>query len=260
MKRFKWLLLSISLVPLISACQDKEHSILAINSMGSGQSFIEVDIYETRNLIESNQPFVLEMYSTYCSSCADLEPKLKSYAEKSKKTICRLNIANVREDDYNNTLKNNYPEIFVNSYTPSIYFISEKSLTYNVSPQKFSSETALKSIMNKHFLSSKITMINDYSSFETYAKKNKNYLAFVYDIDDFNTLRLSSKYLINNKLNFNVILLNKSSFAENFPAIQSYFNSDVVNFAATVKDGNITKTINYFADNGSSLNNLILGF
>ena len=58
MKKFNLLVFSIALVPLMSACQDKQHSIIAINTMGNEQSFIEVDLNQTKTNYEYGDSFV----------------------------------------------------------------------------------------------------------------------------------------------------------------------------------------------------------
>ena len=260
MKKLKWIIFTFALVPLISGCQDKAHSIIAINTMGSEQSFIEVSVSQTRKMIDANQPFVLEVYSSYCEACKDLEPRLKSFAESSKKAVYRLNIGEVEQSVFQSELRDAYPDIFIREYTPTIYFIKDKVLTYEVSPNKYSSTTALKSIMNKHFLSSNVTIINDVTSLESYEEKNKNYIAFSYDLDDTNSLSLATEKLINAKLDSNVILLNKVLMSTQFGTIKEKYNSYDDHFASSVKDGNIIKTINYLEDDGSSLINLISTF
>lgn len=260
MKKLKWIVFNIALLPLITGCQDKEHSIIAINTMGSGQSFIEVSVYQTRSMIDANQPFVLEVYNTTCEACKDLEPRLKSFAESSKKAVYRLNIGEVEQSVFQSQLRDAYPDIFIREYTPTIFFIKDKTLTYEVSPNKYSSTTALKSIMNKHFLSSKVTIINDSTSLETYEEKNKNYIAFAYDLDNGASLSLAADKLINAKLDNNVILLNKALMPTQFGTIKEKYNTSDDHFASSVKDGNIIKTINYLDDDGSSLNDLISTF
>ena len=258
MKKLKWLVFNIALLPLISGCQDKQHSITAINTMGTGQSFIEVTVSQTSKLIASKQPMVLEIYSTYCEACKDLEPRLKSYAEGSKKAIYRLNIGEVDQSVFQEQLRDVYPDIFIREYTPAVYYIKDGTLTYEVSPKKYSSSTALKSIMNKHFLSSNITIINDLASFETYKNNNQNYLAFSYDLDSAVSLCVANDYFFESSINYNVALLNKAHMSEQFDSIKDQFNTSDDAFASLVKDGNIIKTINYSANDGSSLKDLIL--
>ena len=260
MKKFNLLVFSIALVPLMSACQDKQHSIIAINTMGNEQSFIEVDLNQTKNLIDANQPFVLEVYSTYCEACKELEPHLKSYADGSKKAVYRLNIGEITQTDFDSTLRNVYPDIFIREYTPTIYFIKDKALTYEVNPNKYSSTTALKSIMNKHFLSSEVTLINNLASFKTYTQKNDNYIVFSYDLNNINSLSLAAEQLINAKLKTNILLLNYQYMLGDFGSIQAKYEAIDIHFASAVKDGSKIKTINYLDDDGSSLKDLISTF
>ena len=137
MKKILRLLLPILLVPSISACQDKEHSIIAIKTFDDSFNFVELNIDQLYNLIDSKQEFILELYTSYCSHCKDLEPKLVQFSQKENNVIYRLSLDFiVSQEDYDNRLVNKYPTIFVDEGTPQILFINNSELTYAVNSSK----------------------------------------------------------------------------------------------------------------------------
>ena len=266
MKRIRFALLLIALCPLVSGCQDKEHSVVSINRYGNGNPFIELNLYgnSLQNILEAKQDFVLEVYSPTCESCINLEPILQKYAEKTNKIIYRLNIRDMTEDDYNTMLREPYPDIFASEYVPTISFISDGKLTYEVSPNKFGTYTGLKSVMNKHFTSSNITMISDISSFSDYVQNTKNYICYFYDLTSPYSVKYASEHIIKNSVAKNktpVLLINTSALKNmELYDVQLYYETDITRFACIVKDGVITKSIDYSFDDGTSVQELISVF
>ena len=260
MKKLFVAFLPIILVPMVGACQDKEHSVIAIKTFDDEYSFVELSVDNVKTLINSGQHFILECYTEYCSHCKDLEPLLRKYSKENNNVIYRLNLGNFdSETSFKEALTDPYPNIFMNAYVPQILYIKNKELTYEVSDTKFSSYTALNKIMNKHVLSSNITMIGSMSALKTYENNNSNYVAFVYDLGMAKSLELASSNLITSEMasgKKNIVLLNYASFAENSAELMAYYESDFEHFAC-YKNGNKIKTIDYTNDDGSQLRELI---
>ena len=250
----------VILTPFISGCQDKEHSVIAIKTYNDDFNFVELNVNTITTLINSGQHFILECYTDYCSHCKDLEPLLRKYSKENDNIIYRINLGTFESaEQYQELLTKPFPTIFKNSYVPQILYIKNKDLTYEVSDNKFSSYTALNKIMNKHVLSSNITMISSLDDLKDYEIKNKNYVSFLYDLESEKSLNLAASHIItsqNASSKKSLVLLNKSSFAENLSELKEYFQTENDLFASYKNESEI-KTIDYSIDDGSKLNELI---
>ena len=264
MKKPKLLILLIALCPLMSGCQDTEHSVISINSYNSENPLVELSIFTLRNLLDEKQDFVLEMYSPTCSACEEFEPIITKYAAKQNHVIYRLNVRNIAEENYRDYLEEPYPDIFSESFIPSVSFISEGKLTYKVSSQKFTSYTGFKSVMNKHFTSSKITMINTLEEFTEYKNNIDSYVCYFYDLGSQYSVRYASQYIINStvaKKKTPVLLINTNALGRSYVNdIKEYYKTDISCYACIVKNKEIKRTIDYSFDDGSGLEELISAF
>ena len=259
MKKYYALPLLFALVPTLSACQDTKHSIVAINSIGEN-GLVELSKSELLNLLESKQQFVFEQYSPTCSHCTTLRPLLEKYVKSSKKTIYTCNMYGMDEEEFNESFKKPYPDIFTDYYVPRIQYINDGKLTFEVNSAKFESYYGLKSIMDKHFLSSKITMVQTEEDYRTYVESNKNYLVYMYDQADSKSASLAAKYLITNevaKAKKRILLINFINYSGTLDALYEKYGVDYYAFASLVKNGEITKTIDWSADDGSQLSELV---
>ncbi len=260
MKKYYTLPLLLLLVPSISACQDTEHSIVAINNMGSDFGVVEITKHSLLNLLKNKQQFVFEQYSPTCSHCEDLKPFLEKYAKSQKKVVYRCNMYGLTNEEFEENYQKPYPDIFTDYYVPRIQFINEGKLTYEVNSAKFSSYYGLKNIMDKHFLSSKIYMVQTEEDFMAFKNAHKNYVFYMYDQEDALSTSLAAACIINNeiaKAKKPVVLLNYINFTGNINTIYNMFDVEYYAFASLVKDGEIIKTIDYSTADGSELNNLL---
>ena len=259
MKKYYVLPVLLVLTPSLSACQDYEHSIVAINNMGTN-GLVEISKDALLYLLESKQQFVFEQYSPSCSHCNDLRPLLEKYAKNNKKTIYTCNMYGLTEEEFNNDFKALYPDIFTSYYFPRIQFINEGKLTYEVNSAKFSSYSGLANIMNKHFFSSKIFMVQSEEELTSFTEKNKNYVAFMYDQEDAKSLSLASQYIVTNEVanaKKPIVLINFINYSGNLNALYTKFNVEYYAFASLVKNGEIIRTIDWSTADGSELNDLI---
>ncbi len=260
MKKYYAFPLLLALVPSISACQDTAHSIIAINNMGSDFGVVELTKAGLLNLLESKQQFVFEQYSPTCSHCDDLKPLLEKYAKNQKKIVYRCNMYGLTHEEFDEQYKKPYPDIFTDYYVPRVQFVNEGKLTYEVNAAKFESYYGLKSIMDKHFLSSKIYMVQTAEDFEAFTNAHKDYVFYMYDQEDSLSTSLAATYIINNeiaKAKKPVILLNYITYTGNIDAIYDMFNVEYYAFASLVKDNQIIKTIDYSTVDGSELSSLL---
>ena len=255
MKKLAWLLFPVMLMPTITGCKDVAHSVVSINR---DNGMIDLTIEQLENLITSKQDFVIEIYTDYCSHCTDLKPILDEYVEENNRLIYRMNIS-----DWSNELFNQYnekyPFVFKDFYVPSIRYIKNNQLTYEVDSNNFSTLKKLSKNMESHFVDSNITMITSWSGFQRYKADHQNYVAMLYDLNNSISLTLAAKHIINKDVaqaKKNIILLNKTEIAEEIGDFAAFFKTDTISFASLVQDGEITKTIDYVTD-GSELSNLI---
>ena len=165
MRKMYSLLVLLALVPLASACQDKAHSVISIQVLDS--SFTEVTIEQVDRLLKAKQEFVIELYTDYCGHCEDLEPLLKKYVSETGHLLYRLNVSDYTYEMFNE-YEEKYPQIFADRFVPSIRYIKDNKLTYEVDADNFDNYSRLKKIMNHHFIDSNITLINSYQEFQIY--------------------------------------------------------------------------------------------
>lgn len=261
MRKLLSILPLIALTGSISSCSSLKQSIVSINCVNNTCTFVELTIDQLIKLINSKQQFLLESYSPYCSHCLDLEPILRDYSKKENKVIYRVDLTQIETgEEFNEKLGNKYSDIFPDSLVPSVRFVSNGKLTYNVDSDKYESYAKFSKITNKLWIKSKITLINDMNSFNSYRSTNKNYIAYAYNLSDSKSLEIANEYLITEdiaKSNKPVLLLNYASFAADFAEIRAFFNSSSTTFMASINNDNITKTIDYSSADGSSINELI---
>ena len=260
MKKILKLLFPIILLPTITACQDKTHSIIAISPVNTEYGFIEASVDQVANLIESKQHFILETYTTTCSSCQELEPILKEYVTKNNKAIYRLKANSVDIEVLNEKLLDKYPNIFTERTVPSIKFIKNGTLTYNVNSNKFGTYSGLSKILNKHFLKSSIYIADNIEDYESFASSNLNHLIYSYDLNEKGSLDFANQYLINQdftKAKKTLILINKVSFADKFANFCTKYTEGNEKFFAAIKDKKVIKTIDYSSADGNQIDEVI---
>ena len=256
MKKILTLLVPLFLAPTLCACQDTQHSIVAFKTATNNYSYVEINKDQVINLLESKQGFLLELYSPTCKSCEEIEPKLKKYVEETQNVIYKLNLMKVSEEDFEQELKENYPDIFTDRFVPQMMFIKDSRLTFNFNPNRLLSYSPAKNVLNRHFIDSSITLVNNFDEFLLLNEKNGKYLLATYDLDDQDTLSYTNKYIANDevlKAKKPVFLINKASFAEEFSKITTFFDTDKSSFIA-VRNGDEKKTADMDVDDGSSFN------
>ena len=259
MKKYYVLPVLLVLAPSLSACQDTAHSIVAINNIGTS-GLIEVSKGAILKMIESGQQFVFEQYSPTCSHCNDLRPLLEKYTKNNKKCIYTCNMWGLEKEEFDEYFMNPHPDIFTDYYVPRIQFINNGKLTYEVNSAKFDSYYGLKNILDKHFFSSKITMVESQDDFISYTESHKNYVVYMYDQEDDKSLSLAANYLITNEnanAKKNILLINFINYSGELDYLYNNFNVDYYAFASLVKNGEITKTIDWSSDDGTELSNLV---
>lgn len=255
MKKLFLFLLPVALMPSITACQDTAHSIVAINRCDESITRIELITDQFTKLMESGQQFVVEFYSPYCVHCEELNPILDQYVSKTNKMVYSLDLTKYTRDELEE-LQMTYPSVFPDLLVPAIRFIENKTLTYDVSSNKFSSYTALKSIMDKHFFSSNIYYSETYGGYENYINHHNSYVLFSYNLNSEKSLDIASTNLVTKSVansKKNVLLLNLIDLEQ----IQYTYNIDYDSFIVLVEDSQVKKIANY-TDSDFSIDDFIL--
>ena len=237
MKKYLLFLPIILLVPSISACQDTEHSVVAINNLDHEPVFIELSKQQLKNLIDNKQNFLLEFYSPYCGHCVDLAELLTKYVNETDKTIYRFDLSTIETDEFI-TWNNEYPDIFVNQYVPSLRFIKNGKLTYEVSSEKHESYRALRSILNNHFISSDIYISSDLRTVNEFENEYEESVIYAYDLDNPTSVKIASENIITKSfaVKYDVLLLNKTQMGSEFKILKQHYNVDFDTFIIKIEN------------------------
>ena len=246
MKKILLVISTLLLTPTISACQDKAHSIVCINKLTENYT-IDLSLDQFKRLVDNKQSFAIEFYSPYCTHCEELNPKLLQYGNETGHLIYKLDMTKIESEEEFAKWQANYPDIFADRYVPAIRFIKNGQLTFEVNSKKFESYTALKNIMDKHFLKSTVTMVPNITTFDNYRNNHEDFMFFVYDLVNDKSIELTTNYLVKEGIKENILLLNKTDFAANFGEIKTFFNTDLDNFIGVYIDKEITKIGDYTA-------------
>lgn len=260
MKKIAKISFLLALLPSLSACQDVKHSIYAINVQGD--FMVNLTVTQLLNLLENQATFMLEVYSPQCGHCEDMEVLLNNYVKKKHKLLYRFDLTQIPTiEEFNEKLSIPYNDIFPNSFVPSLQFIKESKLTYSVSPNKFDSYTGVSNELSKHFINTKMTMVQDYQQYEHYKNEYNNYVIASYSLDDPRSVNLIHRTLLNNSsLNkkMNILIVNQSLFSdEDFSSIKQEMNVQYDTFTAIYQNNAYKNASNYLLDEGASILNNI---
>lgn len=251
MKKNWLILLPLFLCPSLSACQDKTHSITPIHILGDETKGIEITPDNFALLYESGHPFAVEFYSPYCSNCEELNPKIEKYMSETKNLIYRFDITKFATIDEQKEFITKYSNVITSEYTPSIRFIKNKSLTYEVESSKFESYTKLRRILNGHFLSSHINIASSKKSVDEFLKNKSSYLVYGYDLDNESSISLAAKNIITQGFaskDIRVLLLNLKDFeTSDYEKIKNHYGASNNSFIARVDNNETIKVADYTA-------------
>lgn len=250
----KLLLISVifCLAPAVSACQDTEHSIMPIHIVGEEANGIELSVSNFETLVASGQDFAVKFYSPYCSHCEELAPKIEKYQQETKNLIYNMDLSVFEDHEKYLEFANKYRDIIVDDYVPAIRFISKSRLTYDVSSNKLDSYTALKNILDKHFLSSNVSVVSSKTAFDKYIENETTFLIFTYDFSDSDSIKFVSNKLLTSdmeKTKLPVLLLNIKDIKESFPDIKTLYQIEENSFIALIRNGEKEKVGDFHQTN-----------
>ncbi len=236
MKKYLLFLASLVLLPFMSACQDTAHSIIAIKNIDSDVYSIELSLDELQTLIDNKQQFVVEFYSPYCGHCQDLNELLVQYVKETNNIYYRFDASKMTLEEFA-YFHSEYPSIFPNEYVPSIRFVKDGVLTYEVDNTKHESYKALKSIMNKHFLSSNVSITSSFDNITQYGKEHEERILFAYDITNPISIKIASDKIMTTSYSskHNVLFMNKREMDSDLEIVKSIYQIDVDTFIVKVE-------------------------
>ena len=253
MKKSLALFLPILLLPTITACQDVEHSVICINVAQGDNEPIELSIDEFKTLVDSKQPFAVEFYSPYCGHCEDLGVLINKYVEETRNLIYKVDLSVFDLEEFKE-FQSLYPDIIVDEYVPSIRFVKNGTLTFEVNRKKFESYTALRSVLNAHFTSSRVSITSSMTSFNNYQSYRPSHIAFAYTTTNPTSVKFASDYLLTDEMakkDYDVLLINTGDLAENCANIKDFYNASYDTFIAYKKSDGSIKTADYTASDFS---------
>ena len=268
MKKIKFLFLPLLAISSLSGCNqiDKEHSILPFlnydsKAIGtnSNEDYLkytyEITPFRLHELLDHQATFPLYLYGEHCIHCNNFKPILGQYIKNTHRQFYKCTFKT--EEEYNFVV-NDYPEVFKNyTGTPSMLFIKDGELTYQVANTKFQSYEAFATIVKKHFYEGNLYTIDSLDGLKYYLNDYKDTFIYCYDdasnvsIEIFKTIY---DKMLNNKSQ-NLLILNKNEILEeNYKDICDYFELHIDDiFAINVTNGELTKTADYTADGGELL-------
>ncbi len=217
MKKILFIAVPLLLAPTLTACQDIEHSVPYIEAYE--EQYEELNYDHLCQLVDYKVPFVLELYSPFCSHCLDLKEILDKYVAKTHQLIYRFDTSKYDDEEKKyeyQKLQEKYPTIFTSNYVPEIYYFKNGEITYEVNSNKFSSYTGLSKIMKNHYINSKISKLATYDGWNKYQENHDSYFVYEMDYDEISLTNLTNIILNNEVVNAkkDILIINKNDFSD----------------------------------------------
>ncbi len=258
----------------LTACDgvDKEHAIKApisydakVNKFGISSTY-EIGPYVLYDMLTNKENFVIEFYSPTCSSCTALEPILDKYILNSNYQWYRFNTSMSEEDEafFTSVVMKEFPDVLGHlEYVPSIYFIKEGKLSYEVDSKKFGSYTAFATIIKKHFIKANYYSISTLDGLKSFLHENPNNVIYAYDSTS--TVSTDIYHTIYDHVKSSsapLLLLSRNAMnVDNYLQIASYLGRNYTdNFACLFENGELKKTVDYSYDDGKAFKEYIISY
>ena len=230
------------------------------------EAAFEIGPYALYDMLNNKESFVIEFYSPTCGSCQVFEPVLSEYINKTNFQWYRFNTRMNKEDEeffIDVVMEEHKDTLGGLDSVPSVYYIKEGKLSYEVNYQKFSSYTAFSKIANKHFIRSSMYTVSTLKGLESYLCDYKDTVLYVYDNtstvsnDVYQTIYSKSQ----GKRNSVIILYKNSMKQEDYMEISTKLGHNYTdNFACLIEGGEIKKTVDYTSDGGASFKEYITSY
>lgn len=262
----KWIFLPILLVGL-TGCDSigNPYSIhvyqnIDIQVNEESPSFLEVSNTDLSSLINSNSTFALLLYSQSCTYCESAKETLSTYVKNNGFLIYSYEYVALA---YSNLVES-FPSIFPSQFSsPSLYLISEKSLTYSFNTEVLLSYSKFRPVADQHIFGSFIQTFSTQASFNFIIENQRDNFVFLYERSSIESLTIFNEViypLVNNQKKKYATLIDKSSLNNDVIfSILDYYQVDeeASNIAIYKnKNGEITSTL-YLLDDGLQLDSII---
>ena len=258
----------------LTACDtvDKQHAVIApINY--DAQKFkkgiectFELNPYNLYDMLENKESFVIEFYRTSCSSCVSFQPVLEQYINASNYQWYRLNtdLPQADRDFFIDVVMKDFSSVLGGlEAVPTVYFIKDGELSYELNSNKFSSYTAFSKIANRHFIKSSLYTVSTLSGLYEFIKDKQNAVLYVFDntsavsLDVYKTIYSKAA----GKSNPVVILYRNQMVSGAYYTIMDALGRGYTdNFACLIENGEIKKTVDYSFDDGASFKEYITSY
>jgi len=262
----KWIFLPIILLCL-TGCDsiDNPYSIrvyqnLDIQVNEESPTFAEVSNIDLFSLINSNSTFALFLYSESCNYCESAKETLTIYANNNHFLIYSYEYV---AQAYSN-LVDSFPSIFPNQFSsPSLYLISEKSLTYSFDTKVLLSYSKFRPVADQHIFNSYIQTFSQQASFDYIVENQRDNFIFLYEDNNVESLTIFNDVIyplvISQKKKYVTLLDKKKLNTDVFFSISEYYEIDEETSNIAIyknKNGGISSTL-YLLDDGLELDSLI---
>jgi hypothetical protein len=262
----KWMFLPIILLCL-SGCDsiDNPYSVriyqnIDIQTNEESPTFIEVSNIDISYLINTNSTFALFLYSESCNYCDSAKETLSTYVKNKSFLIYSYEYV---AQAYNN-LVTSFPLIFTSQFSsPSLYLISEKSLTYSFDTNVLLSYSKFRPVADQHIFKSFIRTFWEQASFDSIIENEIESFVFLYDSNNIEPLSIFNDVIyplvIRQKDKYVTILDKNALNSAIISSILEYYQIDIEASNIAIyknKNGVFTSTL-YLLDNGLELDSLI---
>ena len=268
------ILLPVIMMSALTACDsvDKQHAVNApinydakLYKTGTAAAF-EIDPYILYNMLENKESFVIEFYRPSCSMCQTFEPILAEYINNTNYQWYRFN-TNLNAEDmdfFEEVVIKEYPDTLGKlDSVPTVYYIKDGVLSYEIDFHKFTSYTAFAKIANKHFIKSSLYTVSTYDGLTDFIRDKQNAVLYVFDntsstsLDVYKTIYSKSQGKSNPVL---ILYKNQMNF-ENYAKIMDELGFSYTDlFASLIEDGKINKTVDYIIDDGAAFKEYITSY
>lgn len=258
----KLITLILSSISLL-ACSNIKNDGAIYNLKVANDLPVELEASSVDYLLDNHFSFTLLCYTSDCLTCIEAKNNIDQYIKESHSLIYEIEM-NVRARNY---LIEEQSSLFSQSSTyPVLFIINEGILNYTIRATDLTNYTSLTRKINNNLYDTTATYINDLESYQTYIRKNQNYLLFTYDSSSLTANSVFEKYIyprLNNS-NKNICIIDKNTansplitlISDNYQlSIESEFD-----ILSIIENGQIKTTVDYLSCGGEDITILLDSF
>ena len=268
------IILPALLMCTLTACDavDKEHAVIAPVNYDA-QKFkkgiectFEISPYTLYDMLENKESFVIEFYRPSCGGCMAFQPVLEQYINATNYQWYRLNteLPQDERDFFINVVMVDFASVLGGlTAVPTVYYIKDGNLSYELSSNKFESYTAFSKIANKHFIKTSLYTVSTLSGLYEFFKDKQNAVLYVFDntssvsVDVYKTIYSKSAGKSNPVM---ILYKNQMHVGAYYAIMDAFGRSYTDNFVCLIENGEIKKTVDYMYDDGASFKEYITSY